>query len=1084
MANNTKLNLERLAKLSTPGKRMQTYGQYISDNAKTDFGKSVGDALYKTGVYTEKNLSTPSKRIQTYGQFISNNAKTDFGQSVGDAIHQTGVYTENITRGINGMIRDGAREFTEKLGEQLGRSYTSDVKPAVAPRGQYQSRLSDGRVAPASSVTGESAPSAIPAANEEIVATAKSYNAAPATEPGVSPPASEESVSEAKSYNGGYQTDAVGATSYSELLNERQQLIDKSKSEAYKEADDQLNIDMRDAQANYQQNNPRYGATAENLLEQGLGDSGYGEYLAGKREEQLTDERMAARSRHSYARLAADNAHDAATLDLNTMRGQYSKELDAEFKAAYNEIIAAVNAGTYSAELGEKILSQYAGGSVSADVVSALKSAESKAMADNKKSVIGAFLDAVHTAGAKPTEAGLRQWLETNAPNITETEIQNLMTGYFKDGKLDADAVAGEYQEGTIKPSELPKDENGNTITVPDGYDYVSDADLVSTFESYYGRKPSDSELAYAKSQMQSAQDGWFLKKGTSPEALFGVEKQSSNTSVKSAQETLDLWYNSFSSMEGEIGDFNRMIDDMQNGKNGLNINGKTIYYDGATVDMIVNTADGLVVSSGVYNNNGGFRKDYSDGDDFSVVINGDTYRVESQGEASAKVEAAAASVGEGVVFGYGRELYIKGAGGKAYKIGARPILFNGHYDKLWTAVYGEAFKNINITDGTVGRSTITNEGHSIVGGKNENADKKSLGDKISDLFAKEDPLSTVRTRGYARVSKEANDNGKMRVNVDGKHYKVALGEKADANASEWAKSNGVNENEVFIYNGKAYVQLYDGVYSVDKRALGGIAYNNMLKAIAANGKDRELYTDEAVSTQARVINIFGGEMTTEKIDDFYVGRNLRVELDGERYQFDIDAKLGSSSDAYNASKNIEVGTVFAHGEDLYIKGTSYVYKLGARDMIYNGAYDKFKKAVSGYTTKAVDDNGIKALTGNEGINVAMKNDGSLFFDSRNRLSVDVGGKEVKIGCSAISANTEDSTDKAAYDKLLLKDGDKYVYTDGMYAVNDRIYIKNGDKVYWLKADGNYDKLAKAFFAAPEEEVEYPFGNYSKNLNK
>lgn len=1077
MANNTKLNLERLAKLSTPGKRMQTYGQYISDNAKTDFGKSVGDALYKTGAYTEKNLSTPGKRIQTYGQFISNNAKTDFGQSVGDAIHQTGVYTENITRGINGMIRDGAREFTEKLGEQLGRSYTSDVKPAVAPRGQYQSRLSDGRVAPASSVTGEAAPSAIPTANEEIVATAKSYNAAPATEPGVSPPASEESVSEGRSYNSGYQTDAVGATSYSELLNERQQLIDKSKSEAYKEADDQLNIDMRDAQANYQQNNPRYGATAENLLEQGLGDSGYGEYLAGKREEQLTDERMAARSRHSYARLAADNAHDAATLDLNTMRGQYSKELDAEFKAAYNEIIAAVNAGTYSAELGEKILSQYAGGSVSADVVSALKSAEAKAMADNKKSVIGAFLDAVHTAGAKPTEAGLRQWLETNAPNITETEIQNLMTGYFKDGKLDADAVSGEYQEGTIKPSELPKDENGNTITVPDGYDYVSDTDLVSTFESYYGRKPSDSELSYAKSQMQSAEGGWFLKKGTSTEALFGVKKQSPNTS---AQATLDLWYGAFDSMEGEIGEFNNLIDDLKKGKNGITIDGETLYLDGATVDMIVNTADGLVVSSGVYNNNT-FRKDYSDGDNFSVVINGDTYRVESQGEASSAVKAAAASVSEGAVFGYGRELYIKGKDGKAYKIGPRPTFYNGHYDKLWTAVYREAFKNISITDGTVGRSTITNEGHSTTDGKNTSVYKKGFGEGITDFFSSDIDTSAAAatTRGYANVTKYNAENRNLEVNVGYKNYNVKLGEKADATVSAWASNEKVNNNEAFVYKGDAYVKMSDGVYKVDKRFLGGNAYNGMVEDIAENGKDRGKYSNEAVDLYANLSNIWGEESNAETTD-YSVGKNITLKLGQDSlYYCRINATLDKDSDVYNAAKtkNIAVGRAFAHGEDIYLMGDDEVYKLGAAGGFENGDYDKFKQAVTGYTTKGYDANGI-FKTDSSSVTMGKKNVFGKYKKTDEYVTIELGGK------SYPAEYTELDMSKAPY-SAFANEG----YGDGVYAYNGEIIVKTGGKLLLIEDKDHllkkqYDNLRSAVYSPSDEEVEYPFGNYSKYLNR
>ena len=86
-----------------------------------------------------------------------------------------------------------------------------------------------------------------------------------------------------------YSTDTN--TSYMDRLTETEKLAqqqydssinyaEKIKESEYKQADDAHRIAMRDAQANYQINNPRYGVSAENMLSNGLAGSGYGEYLA------------------------------------------------------------------------------------------------------------------------------------------------------------------------------------------------------------------------------------------------------------------------------------------------------------------------------------------------------------------------------------------------------------------------------------------------------------------------------------------------------------------------------------------------------------------------------------------------------------------------------------------------------------------------------------------------------------------------------------------------------------------------------------------------------------------------------------
>lgn len=104
-------------------------------------------------------------------------------------------------------------------------------------------------------------------------------------------------------------------------------------------------------------------------------------------------------------------------------------------------------------------------------------------------------------------------------------------------------------------------------------------------------------------------------------------------------------------------------------------------------------------------NGNGGFwffgKKDYSNGDNFSVEIDDTKYRIESAGEVSAEngatkilSKAKASGVEENQVFGYNGTLYILHQG-KLYEIKARKSSYNGsdtdkrNYDSLYSKFYG-----------------------------------------------------------------------------------------------------------------------------------------------------------------------------------------------------------------------------------------------------------------------------------------------------------------------------------------------------------------------------------------------------------
>ena len=836
-------------------------------------------------------MLTPKSTIKRYSEFVKNSR-----EGINDAFSYAQKMGAKVADGVSGAIDDVARRF----GKNTGAAPTSSV-------GQYQRLLSDGRVAPASSVTGESAPSAIPTVTDgyESIATAKSYNAAPATEPSVSSPASEESVSEGKKYNSGYKTDAVGATSYLELLKEQQQLIDKSKSEAYEEADDQLNIDMRDAQANYQQNDPRYGATAENLLEQGLGDSGYGEYLAGKREEQLTDERMAARSRHSYARLEADKAHDAATSDLNTMRGQYAQELDAEFKAAYNEVLSGVGQGVYSADIAKSILEQYAGGELSSSITSALTGAENRYNLINGKNVIGTMIDYMDSKGIAPSVDTVRDYL-TGQPGITDTQINNIITAMFDEN--------GKYlgnSSGTSGDTGL----GGSTNTGKNG----SNDDNIQS-----GGGSSDTSKTYGIEEMKLGLTDSI--KAMNKKGLNGVEALKS---IIDALETL---------IKGE--------------------NNERTYTaeENAACNALTSALGGLVVSSATYNTNGSALKASKEGDNLSVVMDGTVYRVEHGGKAGTEVQKAASdnSIPEGAVFGYAGNLYVMTEDG-AYALRARSTFLKGGYGKLWKAVYSEAVENISAE----GYTKEENSGADVkLKGTGEGNKKEKDSEKAS--------VSGTVSRGYANASKINNGakdgEGWIKVNVNDSQYKVKLNGEVNAGSIDASK---VNENEVFLIGDDAYMKMDGKIYDVDKRWLGGGQYKNMVKAIKDNVGDQIVpegqagYNDNAVNLSrggdesnplnATVVNTFGSPRSLEQINNKGFGDTIFISLDDKTYSFEIDAVLGSGSDAYNAAVTggVEAGNIFAHGEDMYVMADNKCYKLGAASGLANTYYDKFKTEIS-----------------------------------------------------------------------------------------------------------------------------------------
>ncbi len=256
---------------------------------------------------------------------------------------------------------------------------------------------------------------------------------------------------------------------------------EQTRNESYTSADDAYKTAIRDANANLKLNQPTYGLAAEQLYRSGLTGGGYSDYLAGKAYEQRTAEANAARSQMNYAKLLADqNYRDAIAeaennkynnqMAVNDLEGQYVLELENEYKAKRDDVINAIMSGIYGANIAETLLKDYSvNGIINDETRYMLQEAQANYDKSARNEVTSAFLQYITqalAAGIGVTEASARQYLIDSVPGIDEATIKAYMDGYFKDGKLNKDAVAGQLTllgTGTGSTNNSPSTSNPNS---------------------------------------------------------------------------------------------------------------------------------------------------------------------------------------------------------------------------------------------------------------------------------------------------------------------------------------------------------------------------------------------------------------------------------------------------------------------------------------------------------------------------------------------------------------------------------------------------------------------------------------------
>lgn len=962
--------------------------------AKKDVLKNTSDYLSKAGSYLANltgqipdGLSELAKKYYNY--YNQREAKRDgFRQNVSNGLE--GIY-KSLPSNVQGGI-DAAGEYTKNL---LGAYDTEDylkgvdntirgmiLGPVAQGADQAMGRVFDSYKKQYGSGEGVTNPTSfVPEAREVKGAVSggvpRKQLAAPAL-----------TYSSELEGGGSENTGSENALSYTEQLKGMQDsAVEKynadidyakaNKDRAYKEAEDRYKIAAREAEANFRANQPTYGLTAEQLHKNGLTGSGYSDYLGGKAIEARSDEVNSARSQLSYSQMLADQDYNDSVAKAETdrfnnktaisqLQAAYAKEIEAEYNAKVEDVVQGIMDGLYDSAIAERILKNYSiNGSIPDSTIQMLKNAESNYWTANKNSVTSTFMDWIQSclqSGTPVTEASARQYLIDNAKGITEEEIQAYMDGYFKDGKLNKDANFGSSSSGT-----------GNT---------GASGNTGSTGNT--GTTGNTGNTGNAGSGGNTGNTGVGAKPPTEPEGF--------EDTIESFRDVM---------LNHDIGngeEYKKLLDDYAS----FATSGQS---DAEAVKKIENMANGLVVSSGVLEDNKGLQLKYQDGDNFTVKIGGQSYRVESQGAADDTVKNAAKDVADGVVFGYGSELYLK-AGDRVIKIGARPVFGNGDYDPLWKAVYGEALDNIK--SGT----QVTNTGAVT--------ERKNIFEKMGDAITINNPFKKPETNTNI-LSYMANLLG------------LTKGE----------------ENKI----------PEDIMQDIRDDSLSDLKQEPSAEGVGGNSGsiDTSGFRITGASFKGEKGGFLSGLKNSDPTGDFEKGDNITVSYNSKDYYLDIGGTASEDSNAFAACKNqnIPAGSVFVdeNGTMYMSRGAEKApyYLIGRQGVSFHtGDYLKLKNTLQG-SMNAADSKVTRGAAGFESDGLINKG-----LEKGDNFTVEVANKSYRVesGGEVTDVNVKNAAEEAG------------IHNGEVFMLGDDIYLKNGDKIYSVDsrffAPNQDDKLKDA----------------------
>ena len=819
---------------------------------------------------------------------------------------------------------------------------------------------------------------------------------------------------------GGKELEVEEFPSYLETLKEREESIvdqynadinyaEQLKDEANKKAEDQYGIAMREAQGNFRANQPTYGAKAEQLLASGLTGGGYSDYLGGKAYEARTDEINAARSQMSYAQQLADSNYRDMMKQANTdkynqqaaldqWKLEYGVQLDAEYKAKVDEVLMEIKNGDINATVAETKLKNYApNGEISESVLNALKTQEEEYWRNNNNSITTDFISwvAARQDAEKPVNAaGMRQWLKDNT-NLTDNEVEFWIATY-----TDED---GNYQPPTNISYEV---RNGNLWISTDGGKTWKDYGAIGDNGGQGGDNPDN-----------GGQGGDNPDNGDDDDQPI-IEPPDSGSYDKT--QTYDKILEAATG--GNKATLNSIISDVENLVN----EGKA---DAGALEAIKNIQEGLVITkNGKLAENKGLFKDYRKGENFTVNVGDIVYRVQSGGEADTSVKKASQMVSDGVVFGYGSDLYLK-VGNTAYKIEPRMLFGKADYDKLWGDVYTQA---------------ITNAKNDIPVANVETDNAIKLTQSKNAMF-KDDAAGPNKSLGKG-------DN--FNITVNEKTYKVQSGgETKNQDIIAAAKAAGVQDREVFTYGDQAYLKKDGKIYEIESRLLSPGTETKLANAIEG----------EAGAT---IIRGTGAEFKGDALGarkDLSAGDNFNITVNEKTYRVESGGKIDYKPliDAF-ASAKIRDNEVFAYGDQLYLKKGDNYYMINTRFWhpgAENNALEALKSSVYVPSEKIAGLSGQVESNGTQLPRFSPMDDGTALFllGEDNSITLDSENLKSKDVPTGVKKDMNDYSDEIV---VAYQEGTYYLcYHDGSSYKFYKITPQNeNDKALLDEAIGNNNK--------------------------
>ena len=484
----------------------------------------------------------------------------------------------------------------------------------------------------------------------------------------------------------------------------------------------------------------------------------------------------------------------------------------------------------------------------------------------------------------------------------------------------------------------------------------------------------------------------------------------------------------------------------------------KKAWKANANDGVIDGTKAAQAVTDATFNNNGGFRTNFRDGDNFSVKIGDTKYRVQSGGEVtdSKIINAAnAAKIGDGQIFKYGKkdesgnvaaqsgDLYLK-KDGRIYKVEQRDMGAPTQR-KQYTELYGKAYSGEDVTAA------------------------QSAGVKVLDN------IKFNRNGGWTFFgASDFRDGDNFSVKIGDTKYRVQSGGEVSENDPVIAAAETLGNYRIFSYDEKTYIKVNGKVYGVEIRDAKSNRHASMYDELYSNlVGNTSGDVGEGVKTSGVVTLNKNNKFLFFGANDFRSGDNFSVKIGDTKYRVQSGGEV-SDSTIIEKAKGVGNKQFFGYENGIYYKEYGRIYKVEMREagsnrhnMHYGTVWsqlfggDNADNTLSGETS-------VKALYTEEenGKELDVENSGhaSQNFKKGDNFKIKYGNTTYKVESGGVTK-----------DKTVVYLASQIEKANAVFLYNDEVYYKAGNVVYKVEArpisNKGFDDLKKALNGVTGKKV-------------